>query len=169
MEKEVEKQIDDLVGTFTDPIIVYPGGWEDTLPETIKADIKTHRLIQLMKGEDGLATWPEVCAYMYTVTLCFPPRSEWVNIYMHAMTQYKGDATPDDIRHDKLSDYEMKQLLEFRRWIWERRVQARKGRQRAEKRQAREDAEARAPKQMEIPGLVEAEYDLVRSEKQGEG
>ena len=161
MGNQIEKQIDALVGALTDPLIVWPGGWAETLPDTIKSDVTLHRLGQLMKGEDGLASWPEVCAYMYTVTLERPVASEWADIYMYAMTQYKGDAMPEDIRRDHLDDYKMGMLTEFRRWLWERRVQARKERQRAEKRQAREEAKARAPKQMELPLVVEAEYEPV--------
>jgi hypothetical protein len=35
-EKQVEKGISEIVGALTDPIIVYPGGWGDTLPEWFK-------------------------------------------------------------------------------------------------------------------------------------
>ena len=31
--------IEDLVGVFTDPLIVFPGGWGDTLPDWIKTEI----------------------------------------------------------------------------------------------------------------------------------
>ena len=34
-----DKMIKDLVGVFTDPLIVFPGGWEDTLPDWIKTEI----------------------------------------------------------------------------------------------------------------------------------
>ena len=38
--KSVDSVIGDLVGTLTDPIIVYPGGWGDSLPEWLKNAIK---------------------------------------------------------------------------------------------------------------------------------
>ena len=150
-EKVVEKQIDNLVGALTDPIIVWPGGWADSLPGNLKADITVHRLAQLMKGEEDLATWPEVCAYLFTVTLEHPVGREWANIYMYAMTQYKGDAMPEDIRCGHLDDDEMAMLTEFRRWLWNARVKARRDRGRQERAREKAEAAARAPKQFKLP------------------
>lgn len=45
--------ISDLVGTFTDPIIVFPGGWGDTLPDWIKTQIALERLAENMKAATG--------------------------------------------------------------------------------------------------------------------
>ena len=39
----VEKGISDIVGVFCDPIIVYPSGWEDTMPDWIKSRITMDR------------------------------------------------------------------------------------------------------------------------------
>jgi len=36
----------DLVGVFTNPLIVFPGGWGDTLPEWLKNAIIPERLEQ---------------------------------------------------------------------------------------------------------------------------
>jgi len=166
VEKQTDKRIDDLVGALTDPLIVCPGGWAETLPDTIKSDVTLHRLGQLMKGEEGVATWPEVCAYMYTVTLERPVASEWVRIYMYAMTQYKREAMPEDIRRDHLDDYEMRMLNHFRRWIYERRLQHRKPKQHAKKlkegAQRRKERQDRAPAQepqMALPLVFEAGYE----------
>ena len=38
-DRIVEKGISEIVGVFCDPIIVYPSGWEDTLPDWIKPAI----------------------------------------------------------------------------------------------------------------------------------
>jgi len=153
-DKTIEKQIDELVGCFSDPIIVWPGGWGESLPETIKSDITIHRMIQLMKGE-SLAGWPEVCAYMFTVTLERMVSSEWVDIYMYAMTQYKGEAMPEDMRRDSLNDYEMGLLNDLRRWIYRRRREASQEKLRAVRKQERE--EQKEAEQREIqdsrPGL----------------
>ena len=48
-EKKVDGWIDTLVGALCDPIIVYPSGWEDTLPDWIKPQITLERLIMNMK------------------------------------------------------------------------------------------------------------------------
>jgi len=163
LENKIEKQIDALVGALTDPIIVWPSGWGDSIPETLKSDITIYRLGQLMKGEEGVATWPEVCAYLMTVTLERPVSSEWVHIYVYAMTQYKGDAMLEDIRRDHLDDYEMRMLTEFRRWLWNAKVKGRLERGKAERRQAREEAKASVPKQMALDLVLEAEYEPVAS------
>lgn len=167
-DRIIEKQIDELVGALTDPIIVWPGGWMDSLPENLKTDITLHRMLQLMKKEEGLASWPEVCAYMFTVTLEHPVASEWVRIYMYAMTQYKGDLVPKDIRQDELSDYEMGMLTDFRRWIYDRRLKARKDKQRAErlkdvagKRKEKDERRVQQKPQMALPLVFEAEYEPV--------
>jgi len=90
-------------------------------------------IMNLLRPNGQKPTGRKVCAYMYTVTLEFPVASEWVRIYMYAMTHYKGDMTPKDIRQDELSDHEMSMLTDFRRWIYERRVKERKRKQHAEK------------------------------------
>jgi hypothetical protein len=44
LPKTVDSMISDLVGTFTDPILVFPGGWGDTLPDWLKGAITLERL-----------------------------------------------------------------------------------------------------------------------------
>jgi hypothetical protein len=43
----VEKGISDIVGVFTDPILVFPGGWGDTLPDWLKTAITLERLEEM--------------------------------------------------------------------------------------------------------------------------
>jgi hypothetical protein len=133
-ELALDKQITEMVAAFSDPIIVYPGGWEDTVPEQVKQDIATYRLIRLMAGDLELATWPEVCAYFYTLTLCFPPHEQVTRMYMYAMTQYLRDNSPKELRQESLDDYDMNELNRFRRWIRYKQVEARKKRSHLEKR-----------------------------------
>jgi len=60
-----EKGISDIVGVFTDPILVFPGGWGDTLPEWLKNAIVLERLAENMKaskGEQATGTDAEACA-----------------------------------------------------------------------------------------------------------
>ena len=45
MPKTADAMISDLVGTFTDPIIVFPGGWGDTLPDWLKTAITLERMM----------------------------------------------------------------------------------------------------------------------------
>jgi hypothetical protein len=52
-EKEIEKGISEIVGALTDPIVVFPGGWGDTLPEWLKNTITLERLAMNMKALKG--------------------------------------------------------------------------------------------------------------------
>jgi hypothetical protein len=146
---DLDKAVDEMVGALTDPIIVWPiGGWGDSLPENIKNDITIYRMLQVMKHEEGIATWPEVCAYLYTVTLERPVGHEWADIYLYAMTQYIGDSIPADLKTETLDSYEMQLLDRFRRWLWDARHRARKHRSKEEGRSQEPEVEARAPQQI---------------------
>ncbi|GAI92423.1 unnamed protein product, partial [marine sediment metagenome] len=68
----MEKGISDIVGVFADPIIVFPGGWGDTLPDWLKTSITLERLgenIKTLKGAEMTGTDAEACAYLYTASL----------------------------------------------------------------------------------------------------
>ena len=148
IEKGAERQIDDLVGALTDPIIVWPGGWGDSVPQQLKNDIQLQRLAQLIKGEEGLATDAEAAVYLMTASLDFPLNGDWVEIYQYVFTRTMGDKTPDDLRVDRLDSYRMTELLRLKRWLWNRRIRERQDRRKAEKRAARAEAAARAPVQL---------------------
>ncbi|MDD4984447.1 MAG: hypothetical protein PHQ43_01460, partial [Dehalococcoidales bacterium] len=73
--KELEKGISDIAGVFTDPIIVHPGGWGDTLPDWLKEAITLERLtenVRSLRGEPMTGTDAEACAYLYTAGLVAP-------------------------------------------------------------------------------------------------
>ena len=154
MADRVDKQIDNLVGALMDPIIVMPGGWEDSLPDWIKGAIQIERLLQLMKGEE-MATDAEACAYLYTASLTNPIDRDWTQVYLYVagkvVSRNKGTEIPEDIKVDSLDDYQMGLLRDLKRWIWDRRVKVRQERRRLEKAQAKVEAEARAPKQLGLP------------------
>lgn len=153
-EKVVEKQIDEMVGALTDPIIVMPGGWGDTLPEWIKARITVERLAENMRelrGEQPTGTDAEAVAYLYTASLTAPMGTEWSNIYFYVMTKVMGEKLPEDLRKEELPDHEWGLLQEFKRWLWKARVKVRQERARAKRREEKEEAAAQAPKQMGLP------------------
>ena len=86
MDKTMEKGISDIVGVFTDPILVFPGGWGDSLPEWIKPAITMERLMENMKalkGEEMTGTDAEACAYLYTVSLTQSMDHDWTQIYLY--------------------------------------------------------------------------------------
>lgn len=143
--------ISDLVGALFDPIIVWPGGWMDTLPEWILGEIKMQRLVQLMvarkdESQRGLATDAEAMAYMYPRTMEAPLGHDWTEIYLYLGTRVMGSNMsgrnrefPQDIRKDTLTDGQMRDLNHLKRWIYSQRIEARRQRDKSERRQRREN------------------------------
>lgn len=161
---QVEKGISDIVGALTDPIIVCPGGWGDTLPEWLKHAITVERLamnIRAHSGEEPTGTDAEACAYLYTAGLTNPMDSDWAEIYIYIANQVynrhrskeSGVQIPEDIRVESLSDYRMGELRRLKGWIYERRVRARQEKDRAERREKREEEASK--KKAERPVLFE--------------
>lgn len=157
MNNRIDKQIDELVGALTDPIIVWPGGWADTLPDWIKSEIQLERLAQNMKalkGEKPTATDAEACAYLYVRSLEAPMDHDWTEIYLYiagkVAARGKNAQIPDDIKVDSLRDDQMRDLQELKNWIYQRRLKHRQERRRAEKAQAKAEAEAKAPEQLKL-------------------
>lgn len=155
MDNRIDNQIDDLVGALTDPIIVWPSPWQDTLPEWIKPAITMERLMENMKalkGERPTATDAEVLAYIYPRALEAPMDSDWTQIYLYVaakvMSQAKGTAIPDDIKVESLTKDQLRDLQELKDWIYRHRVKVRQERRRAQRREAKAEAAARAPVQL---------------------
>jgi len=149
----MEKGISDIVGVFTDPILVFPGGWGDTLPDWIKSSITLERLMENMKalkGEEMTGTDAEACAYLYTAGLTQPMDHDWGDIYLYIATKTyekwrtkeSGVEMPGDIRVDSLNDEQMRDLRRLKEWIYRQRTKIRLERDRDERRQQREEAAA---------------------------
>ena len=163
-EQKLDKGISDIAGVFTDPIIVMPGGWGDTLPDWIKTSITLERLVENMKalkGEEMTGTDAEACAYLYTASLTAPMDHDWAQIYLyittktyeHWRTKDSGVTMPDDIRVDKLDDGQMSDLNRLKEWIYRTRAKVREERERGGRRQRKE--EEAAQKKAEQPALFE--------------
>jgi hypothetical protein len=163
-EKQLDKGISDIVGVFTDPILVFPGGWGDSLPDWLKGAITMERLIENMKalkGEQMTGTDAEACAYLMTVSLTQPMDNDWSEIYLYVAgtvyekhrTKESGATMPGDIRVDHLSDYQMQHLNRLKAWLYERRIKAREEKERAKRREIREEQETK--KKDEQPALFE--------------
>ena len=153
MDKTMEKGISDIVGVFTDPILVFPGGWGDTLPEWLKGAITLERLtmnMRALKGEEMTGTDAEACAYLYTASLTQPMDHDWTQIYLYIATKvYERQRTkdsrvtmPEDIRVELLNDEQMRDLNRLKAWIYEKRRTIRLDRDRAERRQKKEEEAA---------------------------
>jgi len=147
--KELEKGISDIVGVFTDPIIVYPSGWEDTMPEWIKSRITLDRLfmnMKALKGEEMTGTDSEALAYMYPASLAFPLSHDWAQIYLYLASKVcplEGKEVPEDIKVDKLDRNQMDDLNRLKAWIYRKRIDARLDRDRTERREKKEEETAR--------------------------
>jgi len=160
LNTSIEKGVDELVGALTDPIIVFPGGWGDTLPEWLKNAITLERLemnMKALKGEEMTGTDAEACAYLMTVSLTQPMDSDWNQIYLYVAgktyRRWGKNELPADIRVDSLNDYQLGELKRLQDWLYRKRTQARQERQREERRQEREQEAER--KKAEQPALFQ--------------
>ena len=157
---KIDRGISDIVGIFTDPIIVMSGGWGDTLPEWLKSAITLERLmenVRSLRGEPMTGTDAEACAYLYTASLTAPMGHDWSQIYLYVATMtyrhWNKGAMPADIAVDSISDYQMGELNRLKSWLYHQRVKARQEKDRAERRQEKE--EAKAQREEEQPALFE--------------
>jgi hypothetical protein len=161
---QVERGISDIVGVFTDSILVFPWGWGDTLPDWLKGAITMERLIENMKalkGEPMTGTDAEACAYLMTVSLTQPIDSDWTQIYLYVAgkvyekhrTKESGVTIPEDIKVDQLSNYQMGELNRLKVWLYRQRIRARTEKDRAERREKKEEQETK--KKEEQPALFE--------------
>ena len=163
-EKQMEKGISEIVGVFTDPILVFPGGWGDTLPDWLKNSITLERLamnMRALKGEEMTGTDAEACAYLMTASLTQPMDSDWTKIYLYIAgrvyekwrTKESGATMPEDIRVESLRDDQVRDLNRLKAWIYQKRTTIRLERDRAERRQKRE--EEAAERKLEQPALFD--------------
>jgi len=158
LNKTVEQGISDIVGCLADPIIVFPGGWGDTLPDWLKTAITLERMMgdmKALKGEEPTGTDTEACAYLMTLSLTQPMDSDWTQIYLYIAGQSykrwnKGEM-PADIAVDSISDYQIAELNRLKSWLYHQRVKARQEKDRAGRRQEKE--EAKAYREEEQPAL----------------
>ena len=139
---EEEKQFDEwatnMATELRRPCYLYPSPWSKDAPKPLRDRILPDRLIQLMQGIHGLATYSEVVYYMYGRTMDAPMGREWTDIYLYcgreSMPAIKEamKTDPDFNIHD-LGSQEESLLLSIRRWIWEKSVKALKDRHKAER------------------------------------
>ena len=160
MPKTVDSMASDLVGTFTDPIIVFPGGWGDTLPDWRKGAITMDRLeanIRASRGEEPTGTDAEACAYLYTAGLTAPMDHNWSQIYLYVASRtyarHKGGQVPEDIRVETINDYQMGELKRLKDWLYRQRVKVRQERDRTDRKLEREETEAQ--RKAEQPALFD--------------
>ncbi len=130
--------IEEMVGALTDPIIVYPSPWMDTIPQWMKDDLTMHRLVHLMKCSKGDEKWDEACdlealMYIYPASLEFPLDEKWARIYIYLATKVMGDKVPGDVREDSIPDHYEAEMRRLKQWIHKKKVAARRDRRRQAK------------------------------------
>jgi len=157
---ERERGISDIVGVFTDPIIVMPGGWGDTLPDWLKQAITLERLtmnVKALSGEPMTGTDAEACAYLYTASLTAPPDSDWTEIHLYISTQvcrrHRKVDIPPDIAVESLSNYRMEMLRRLKSWIYQKRNTIRQDLYRADRRERKE--QEKSQRAAEQPALFQ--------------
>jgi len=149
LNKAIEQGISGIVGVFADPIIAFPGGWGDSIPDWLKNAITLERLemnMRELKGEEPTGTDAEACAYLYTAALTQPLDHDWGEIYLYIATKVYGrwgkSEMPQDIKVESLRDDQKADLNRLKKWLHQQRTRARLERDRAERRQRAEAAKA---------------------------
>ena len=149
MNKAIDKGISEIAGVFTDPILVFLGGWGDTLQEWLKGAITMERLemnMRTLKGEEMTGTDAEACAYLYTASLTAPMDHDWTQIYLYIADKvysgWKKTEMLEDIRVESLRDDQLRDLNRLKKWIYEQRTKIRLEKERAERRERKEAAVA---------------------------
>ena len=146
---KIERGISYIVGVFTDPILVFPGGWGDTLPDWLKGAITMERLmmnVESLKTGQMTGTDAEACAYLMTVSLTQPMDSDWSEIYLYVAgktySRHKQGGLPEDIRVKSLRDDQVRDLDRLEAWLYRQRTTIRLERDRADRRERKEAAVA---------------------------
>jgi len=146
----VEQGISDIVGCLTDPIIVFPGGWGDTLPDWLKTAITLERMMgdmKALKGEEPTGTDTEACAYLMTLSLTQPMDNDWTQIYLYiagqSYKQWNKGEMPVDIAVDSISDYQIAELNRLKSWLYRQRIKAKVEKDRAKQREKIEEQETK--------------------------
>jgi hypothetical protein len=112
---------------------------EDDLPDWVKSQITLERLVMNMKvmHDGGVPVGDtEALAYIFPRTMEEPLSEQWLRIYTYVFTQamkFKKVEVPEDLRRESLSDYDMRELTDLKTWIYQKRVQHRKEKARAER------------------------------------
>ena len=132
--------IENLCGALTDPIIVYPSPWQEDIPEDLKKQIPLERMIMNIKVEHEGKGVPvgdvEALVYMFPRSMEGPFTDQQQRLYMYCFNkamQFRQNEVPADLKQETLTDYDMRQLDDLKRFIWNSRVKARKAKVRCER------------------------------------
>ena len=131
-----DRWIDDIAGAICDPIIVYPGpGWERDLPPDLKKPVPLDRLIHTMLCLKRKASREECCdlealLYLFRAAMAAPMPDRWNRVYLYLGAKVMGQAAPEGFaeEHGELSQTDMDDLQKLKRWVQQKKIEARKAR-----------------------------------------
>jgi len=99
--------------------------------------------MRALKGEEPTGTDAEACAYLFTAALTQPMDHGWGQIYLYIATKtyrrWGKNEMPADIAVDSLDGEQMRELQGLKHWLYQKRTHIRLDRDRAERRQKREE------------------------------
>jgi hypothetical protein len=164
--RDSEKEIEEIIGCLTDPIITWPSPWMDTIPERVKEQIPIERMLMNMmylhgKIPERTGTDAEALAYIYPRTLEAPLDRDWTDIYVYLGNQLAkstGSEFPDDMKMDSLPAGLQRKLDHLKRWIYEKRVSARRERNGQARKEEKE--KDKAEREAERAEMQPAMFDL---------
>jgi hypothetical protein len=122
-----------MINKKNTPIIVADTAWAESLPEWLKTEISSERMILGLLNQGSKTTLTpeeqigdaEVVAYLMTASLRIPLDRDFTNIYLFTTTRLmkkvKGIDVPKDIKLDKLTNDEERKLKDLKRFIWNSR------------------------------------------------
>lgn len=161
----VDRSIEDIVGTFCDPIIAYPSPWMDTIPQSLKEQITMDRLIEQMvahrEKREPTGTDSEALAYIYPASLEAPMDRDWTEIYLYLgarVCRAQGRTVPDDINVRTLTREQESDLRRLKAWIYDRRRKHRT--EKAKDIRKERLANEREEKQAKSPENLQSVFDL---------
>ena len=115
---------------MTQPIVVADQGWGETIPEWLRAEIASERMIDGLLGLAGKNPKEQVgdaecLVYLMTASLTAPLDGSHTRIYQYLTTRVmkraRGVDAPPDIRVTELTEDEARLLDDLRRQLYRSR------------------------------------------------
>ena len=122
-----------MINKKNTPLIVADTAWAESLPEWLKNEISSERMLLGLLDQVSKKTLTpeeqigdaEVVAYLMTASYVAPMDRDFANIYLFTtgrlMKKVKNIDMPQDIKVDKLTSDEERKLKDLKLFIWNSR------------------------------------------------
>ena len=122
-----------MINKKNTPLIVADTAWAESLPEWLKNEISSERMLLGLLDQVSKKTLTpeeqigdaEVVAYLMTASYVAPMDHEFANIYLFVtarlMKKVKGIDIPKEMKVDKLTSDEERKLKDLKLFIWNSR------------------------------------------------